>query len=108
LSIFAPSIALAQQTQIQINNPAVASQWPSLTIIIQKFFGAAIIVAGILFVVLLLIGGLQYLISLGEEEAMIKSRKLMLNATIGLFIVLSAWAVGNFILETIGLKILFN
>jgi hypothetical protein len=49
--------------------------------------------------ILLLIGGLQYMTSAGNEEASAKAKRLILEAIIGLVIVLAAWAAGNWIID---------
>jgi len=66
--------------------------------IIRNLFNFAINVSGVIFTVLLLIGGLMYLGSAGDEGAVTKAKNLMLAAIIGLVIVLSAWTVSNFVL----------
>lgn len=67
--------------------------------IVANLFNFAISVSSVIFVVLLLIGGLMYLGSAGEEAQVTKSKQLMLAAIIGLFIVLSAWTVSTFVLK---------
>ena len=56
-------------------------------------------VAGIIFVILLLVGGIQYLTASGNEESSKKARAILMDAIIGLVIVLAAWAVGGWIIE---------
>lgn len=97
-----PASALAQ---VSIKTPDSVKNFSSLAVIIPRIFDIAVGIAGILFVVLLLLGGVQYLVSLGEEEAVTKARKLMINASIGLVIVLSAWGVGNYVLQILGIRI---
>ena len=61
-------------------------------------FGAV----GAIFVILFLVGGVQYLTSAGNEEASTKAKKLLTDAMIGLVIVLASWAVANWILNGLG------
>jgi len=61
-------------------------------------FGAA----GVVFVVLFLVGGVQYLTSAGNEEASTKAKKLLLDAVIGLVIVLVSYAAASWILRGLG------
>lgn len=107
LSILLPGIASADI--INVNPPSIGAGFASGGIgpIITNAFNLAIVVAGISFMVLLLIGGLQYLFSFGHEEAVTRSRQVMLNAAIGLVIVASSWAVGNFVLTLLGIRLTF-
>jgi len=66
---------------------------------ISTIFNVVILLAGIIFVVLFLVGGIQYLTASGNEESSGKARKLLLDAIIGLVIVLAAWAIGGWIIE---------
>lgn len=59
--------------------------------------------AGIVFMVLLLIGGLQYLSSAGNEENTKKARTLLLDAIIGLVLVLIAWPIGKYAIDKLHL-----
>lgn len=103
LSLFVPASVAAQVVGIQ--TPDSVRNVSSLAELIPRLFNIAVGVAGILFVVLLLLGGVQYLVSLGDEDAVTKARKLMLNAGIGLVIVLSSWAVGNYVLRLLGISV---
>lgn len=67
-------------------------------------FDIVIYAAGIIFVVLFLVGGIQYLTSAGNEEATGKAKKLLVDAVIGLIIVLASWAIGTWILTNLGVK----
>jgi len=62
-----------------------------------------IVAAGAIFVILLLVGGIQYLTGSGNEEATGKAKKMMIDAVIGLIIVLAAWAIGQWVLGRFGL-----
>lgn len=70
---------------------------------IEKIFNIVITVAGVAFVVLFLLGGIQYLAGAGNDETTKKARQLMLDAVIGLAIVVVAWAVGTYVLQLLGL-----
>jgi len=66
---------------------------------VRTIFNTVIIVAGVAFVVLFLVGGIQYLTASGNEETSGKARKILLDAIIGLVIVLAAWGVGSWIIS---------
>ena len=62
-------------------------------------------IAGAIFVILLLVGGIQYLTGAGNDEQTGKAKKLMIDSIIGLVIVLAAWAIGTFVLDKFGYNI---
>ncbi|MBI2589419.1 hypothetical protein HYW32_00070 [Candidatus Berkelbacteria bacterium] len=71
---------------------------------IESIFDIAIIVAGVVFVILFLVGGIMYLASSGNEEQVKKARALMLDAVVGLVLVVTAWAVGTYVLRLLGIE----
>jgi len=71
---------------------------------VQAIFGWAVAVSGIIFVVMFLVGGIQYLTSAGNEEQAGKAKKLLVDAVIGLIVVLIAWAAGRWILQSLGIS----
>ena len=72
---------------------------------IETIFNVVIILAGAIFVILFLVGGIQYLTAAGNEEQTGKAKKLLVDAIVGLVIVLAAWAIANFVLDQLGLNI---
>lgn len=76
----------------------------SVTAVIRTVFNLVIIIAGTIFVILLLVGGIQYLTAAGNEEATGKAKRLIVDSIVGLVIVLAAWAIGTFIIGRLGFK----
>lgn len=70
---------------------------------ISSIFNIAITVAGVIFVLLFLIGGIQYLAAAGNEDNTNKAKKLLIDAVVGLVIVVVAWAVGTYVLSLLGI-----
>lgn len=64
--------------------------------IIQWVLGILALVA----VVMIIIGGFQWLTSAGNEERIEKAKKVISSAVIGLIIVLLAWAIVIFVANT--------
>jgi cytochrome bd-type quinol oxidase subunit 2 len=96
-----PVIALAQGG---ITKPeGVPSGFANFQTTFENIYNIIIIVAGIVFVALFLFGGIQYLTAAGNDEATKKARQLMLDAVIGLVIVVTAWAIGTYVLSLLGL-----
>ena len=70
--------------------------------VLEKIFNFVFGAAGVIFVVLFLVGGIQYLTSAGNEEASTKAKKLLIDAVIGLVIVVVSYAAARWILQGIG------
>lgn len=51
----------------------------------------------IIFLILIIYSGIQWMTSSGNEEAITKAKKTIISATIGLIIILSAYAITYFI-----------
>jgi len=69
---------------------------------LQNIFSLAFGAAGAIFVVMFLIGGLKYLTSAGNEESASKAKKLLMNAVIGIVIILSSYAIASYVLTQLG------
>jgi len=101
-----PKAAGAQEAPTQLSDvlPRVGNignlpvNFYSLAQIVATVFNIVIGISGAIFMVLLLIGGIQYLTGAGNEESTTKAKKLLIDAVIGLVLTLSAWAIGTFIL----------
>lgn len=94
------NFAFGGVTSAALSNPSgVPATFRTLDRSVSTIFNVIILIAGIVFVILFLVGGIQYLTASGNEESSGKARKLLLDAIIGLVIVLAAWAVGGWIIE---------
>lgn len=80
----------------------VGDNFGSVPNIIKTIFRIAIIAAGVVFVVMILIGGITYLTSAGNEDGTAKAKKMLIDAMIGLIIVLASFAIGTYILGLLG------
>ena len=69
---------------------------------IPDIFNWVAVIAGLIFVVLFLVGGVQYLTAAGNEEQSSKAKKLLVDAVVGLLIVMVAWAAGRWVLNSLG------
>lgn len=55
---------------------------------------------GVFFVILIIVGGMQWMNSQGNDEQIKKAQSLIKNALIGLIVVLAAYTIAWFIMET--------
>jgi len=74
----------------------------SIETAVPVIFNIIIIAAAITFIVLFLLGGIKYLGSAGNEEETTKAKKWLVDAIIGLVIVIGSWAIGTWILSEVG------
>lgn len=66
---------------------------------LPDLWSTAITIAGVIFMVLLLVGGVLYLTNAGNEDGTKKATRLMVDAVVGLVLVLLAWPAGLFVLS---------
>ena len=65
--------------------------------IINVFMG----LLGIVAVVIILVGGFQYMIAGGNDEKIKKAKQWIISGIIGLVIILSAYAIATFVVESV-------
>ncbi len=100
-------VATPARTSAQINLQPPDVKFTSFGQVFTSGFNIVIMVSGIIFVLMLLFGGVLYLLAAGNEDNSKKARQLMLDAVIGLVIVATAWAIGSYILQLLGITISF-
>jgi uncharacterized membrane protein YidH (DUF202 family) len=98
-----PLIAARSYGTIDAPTTDIAGQ----AIIDRRFFDAgtalplvlnfALGLAVILFVILIVVGGIQYLAAAGNEEAEKKARTLLVSAVVGFILIIGSWAIMLFV-----------
>lgn len=83
------------------DNP-ISGKFNDIPTLIGTVFNIVVFAAGAIFVILLLIGGIQYLTAAGNEESIGKARGLIINSIVGLIVVLASWAIGTWVLGQVG------
>ncbi len=71
---------------------------PTLPTIVGNVIKAALVLIGTIFLILFVYGGILWMTARGNSEQTEKAKKIITEATIGLLIVLGAWAVTAFVL----------
>jgi len=66
---------------------------PSLPSLIGRFVQGTLSFVGVIFLILMVYGGFLWMTAGGNEEHVAKAKKLIMSATIGLFIVIGAYAI---------------
>lgn len=111
LSIFLFTLALSANAQIgeDINTNLTdagssagvtdeTGEAPGIEEIIGNIIQAALIMIGTIFLVLIVYGGYLWMTARGNQEQVKKAKDIVIQASIGLVLVLAAWAITFFIL----------
>lgn len=56
---------------------------------------------GILAVVIILLGGFKWMTAMGDEDKVGEAKKLISQGIVGLVIILSAWAIARFVIDSL-------
>jgi len=73
----------------------------SIPEIVGALIGACLSFIGVIFLVLILYGGFIWMTSAGNEEKVLKAKKILTRATVGLLIILSAYSITSFVLRAV-------
>lgn len=84
---------------IDIGNPLKTTDVKEL---LNNIIDAMLQIVGVIAVAMIVYGGVQYMISGGEEKKLESAKKTITYAVVGLVVVILAGAIINFILETVG------
>jgi hypothetical protein len=97
-----PAIALAQGVDLGLNYATaigLGTQDVRTTVsnVIKAFMG----LLGIVAVVIILLGGFKWMTAGGNEEKVSEAKKLIISGIIGLVIIMSAYAIAQFVVSAI-------
>jgi cytochrome bd-type quinol oxidase subunit 2 len=74
--------------------------------LISVFLGTATVIGGLIFMVMLIIGGIRWLMSAGDKAALEAARNQIVNAAIGLGLIVGAVAITFVVQTALGINIL--
>lgn len=66
---------------------------------IQSILNVVYMVAGVIAVIVLIIAGINYITSAGDTNKITKAKNTILFTVVGLIIIISAFAITNFVLD---------
>ena len=93
--VFALDTGLNQvENTIQLGNQDIRT---TIASIINVLMG----LLGIIAVVIILLGGFKWMTSSGNEEKVGEAKQLIMQGIIGLVIILSAWAIARFVIDSL-------
>ena len=73
----------------------------NLTGNVNAIISSVVGVLGIVAVIVIIIGGIQYMISAGDANKVKKAKDTILYGIIGLIVVILAWAIVNFVINNV-------
>lgn len=86
----------ATATNAGLNRPGI-----NIEEFVGSIINAALSIIGVVFLVLMVYGGLLWMLSEGDDTKIGKARGLIFHAIVGLILVLSAYAITNFVVGEI-------
>src|SRR3989338_3486450 len=97
-----PTMALAQP-DLGLNSfeNEITLGRADIRVTIARIINVALGLLGIVAVVIILLGGFTWMTAAGNEEKVDKARKLIVAGIIGLAIILSAYAIARFVIESL-------
>lgn len=96
LVMASPELAAAQSLGLKVNPPTNGS---SLIGIVQIIINTLLAIIGTIAVVMLILGGIKYTTSQGDEKAIVSAKNTILYAIIGIVVAFAAWAIIGFVLN---------
>lgn len=99
---FIPAIASAQEVDLGLEyGTAIGLTTTDIRVLVANIIRIALGLIGIVFVGLIIYAGWLWMSSQGDPEKVGSAKKLMINGAIGLAIILSAFAITTFILNSL-------
>ena len=104
-----PSVGVSRADQLGLRDTATLSGFgPDATEIyvspaefIGQILGLILSLLGVVFVVLIIFSGYMWIIARGNEEDAQKALDIAINATIGVVIVFSAYAISSYLMQSL-------
>ena len=99
-----PALGKLEAVGSSDKGPYTAVGWNSVSRIIGAGVGAALSLIGVIFLILMIYAGYNWMTAQGEEEKVEKAKDTLTRAIIGLIIVVGAYAIWNFIFNSLFIK----
>jgi type IV secretory pathway VirB2 component (pilin) len=100
LFLFAWAAGAQVDVGLDSANPGLGEA--DLETIIVNIVKVALGFLGLLAVIFIMYGGFTWMLAGGNQDKVAKGRKILINAVIGLVIILSAYAIASFIFSELG------
>lgn len=73
----------------------------NISVLVGNVIKTLLSVLGLIFVLLIIYGGLRWMLARGDSGAIEEARNTMVHALIGLIIILSAYTITNFVIDQV-------
>ncbi len=95
------------RAQVSVDLPTTFAGFgtQNIKVIIENIVRIVLGFVGVVFIVLVLYGGLVWMTSAGEEDKIARAKKILVSATTGLVITLAAYALASFIIRSINIAV---
>ncbi len=75
----------------------VPSENSDIRLIAARIIRIVLELLGLIFLILIIYAGFQWMMAGGDEEKVTSAKKLLINSVIGLIIILAAWSIATFV-----------
>jgi hypothetical protein len=89
--------ATANSVDVYKNQKKIDYSEDFLTGKVGDIIGLVLSFVGVIFLIIIIYSGIMWMTAMGNDQRIEKAKNMIINATIGLIIVFSAYAVTNFI-----------
>ena len=100
LHAFAPEV-LAQQESLETTGEAAGLASQDIRLVIARIIRVVLSLVGIVFVSLVIYGGIIWMTSGGNSDQVSRAQKILVQAGIGLAIILLSWAITTFVINAL-------
>ena len=84
------------------NNCQKAGEQNDLTVVIKNVVNILLFLIGAISVIMIVVGGLRYVTSAGDQSAVNGAKNTILYAVVGLVVAFMAYAIVNFVINQLG------
>ena len=103
--VVVPQLALAQAEPLNIGLETIRGEislgTQDIRVTIARIINVAMGLLGIIAVVIILLGGFKWMTAGGNDDKVKEAKKLIVSGVIGLVIILTAFAIANFVLTSL-------
>lgn len=89
----------AQSVQKGVNAIGGDKNQPKLESFIQQIINVILFIIGAVAVIMIIIGGIRYVVSAGDQAAVTGAKNTILYSVVGLIVALLAYAIVNFVID---------
>lgn len=101
LALLIPAISFAQSDALDEAATTAGLENGDLTSIIGSIINVALTALGVVFLLLVIYAGFTWMTAGGDDKKVTKAKNILVNATIGLVLTLSAYGIASFVINAL-------